>query len=119
MAPLSTALRYCWHRPNCSIDTAAPMNPDRQPAAASQSTAIPATSATTRQVAALLPDQLAHQRHRRGLGRHVLQRDDVAVVDQRGRLGQRDHFVDSHAGSLQTMEMISRPPCNSITCPVR
>ena len=38
--PPSTARRYCWHRPNCSIVTAAPIRRSTTPAAANQSTAM-------------------------------------------------------------------------------
>ena len=77
MRPCSTALRYCWHSPNCSIDTAAPMRRSITPAAASQSTAIPPTS-TTRprsafswRISSLTADIGG------SLGGHVLEGDDV------------------------------------------
>ena len=59
-------------------------------------------------------------RHRRRLRRHVLQGDDVAVVDVGGdRLLERDDLVDVPWSILSAATvMISRPPCTSMTWPV-
>ena len=64
------------------------MNPDRQPAAASQSTAIPPTRATSVRSRRCWRISSRTNAMGGGLGRHVLQRDDVPVGDERRRLLQ-------------------------------
>ena len=71
----------------------------------------PADEADEAETALLLADQLADERHRRGLGGHVLEGDDVPVGDEADRLLERPHLV------MPTLT-ISSPPWISTSWPV-
>ena len=52
------------------------------------------------EIALLLPDQLAHHRHRRRLRRHVLERHDIAVCDECRRLLDRHYLCHPNPHDL-------------------
>ena len=109
--PSSTAFRYCWQRPKVSIETAAPMKRSMRAGRGEPVDRHPADEADEAEPALLLPDQLADERHRRRLGRHVLEGDDVPVGDEPDRLLERPHLA--HA-----TRTISSPPWISTSWPV-
>ncbi len=70
------------------------------------------------QIAFVLPDQLAHQRHRGCLSCHVLQCDHVAVINQRCCLCQCGDFL-LHRQTMKEPFCGSRaPPSMTMVCPV-